>query len=123
MLVDDIIEARMEDKLTVQELATSLGPSTGFLSRAFKAAVGKTPHDYIVDRRISRARALLRSGEIGPAEVAAAAGFASHAHMASQFRNRLGVTPDALRERPRSTPLPTHASEGRHPITRLKRPR
>jgi AraC family transcriptional regulator len=122
MLVDDIIEARMEDKLTVQELATSLGLSTGFLGRAFKA-VGKTPHDYIVDRRISRTRALLRSGELGPAEVAAAAGFASHAHMASQFRNRLGVTPGALRERPRSTPLPTHASEGRHPITRLKRPR
>ena len=123
MLVDDIIETRMEDKLTVQELATSPGLSSGFLSRAFKAAVGKTPHDYIVDRCISRARALLRSGELGLAEVAAAAGFASHAHMASQFRDRLGVTPSALRQRSRSTPLPSHASEGIRPITRLKHPR
>ena len=36
MLVDDIIETHMEDKLTVQELATSLGLSSGFLSRAFE---------------------------------------------------------------------------------------
>jgi AraC family transcriptional regulator len=97
--VDDIIEARLDGRLTVHEVATSLGLSTGFFNRAFKAAVGKTPHDYIVDRRVSRARVLLRTAGLGLADIAAATGFASHAHMTTQFRRRLGTTPSMLRNR------------------------
>jgi AraC family transcriptional regulator len=96
-LVDELIEARMDGKLSVAEIAAALGLSSGFFTRAFKAAVGTTPHAYIVDRRISRARRLLRCADLGLADVAAAAGFASHAHMAAQFRQRLGVAPSALR--------------------------
>ena len=97
-LVDEIIEARMDSSLTVSEIANHLGLSAGFFNRAFKAATGKTPHDYIVDRRISRARLLLRRSHLGLADVAAASGFASHAHMTSQFRRRLGTSPSRLRE-------------------------
>jgi AraC family transcriptional regulator len=97
-LVDEIIEARMDSGLTIQEIANHLGLSTGFFNRAFKAATGKTPHDYIVDRRISRARLLLRRSDLGLADIAAASGFASHAHMTSQFRRRLGTSPSRLRE-------------------------
>jgi AraC family transcriptional regulator len=96
--VDEIIEARLEGKLSVREIAGTLGLSTGFFNRAFKDAVGKTPHDYIVDRRISRARVLLRTRKLALAEIAAATGFSSHAHMTSQFCRRLGITPSALRE-------------------------
>jgi AraC family transcriptional regulator len=94
--VDDLIEAHLDGRLTVHVIATSLGLSTGFFTRAFKAAVGKSPHDYIVDRRVSRARILLGTG-MRLAEIAAATGFASHAHMITQFRRRLGVTPGCLR--------------------------
>ena len=97
-LVDEIIEARMDSSLTVLEIANHLGLSAGFFNRAFKAATGKTPHDYIVDRRISRARLLLRRSDLGLADVAAASGFASHAHMTSQFRRRLGTSPSRLRD-------------------------
>ena len=97
-LVDEIIEARMDSSLTVAEIARHLGLSSGFLNRAFKAATGKTPHDYIVDRRISRARLLLRHSDLGLADVAAASGFASHAHMTNQFRRRLGTSPSRLRD-------------------------
>jgi len=96
-LVDEFIEARLEAKVTVQELAGALGLSAGFFSRAFKAAVGKTPHDYIVDRRISRARGLLDSTKLDLTTIAHASGFASHAHMTTTFRNRLGINPGALR--------------------------
>ena len=96
--IDEIIDARMDSGLTVREIADHLGLSTGFFSRAFKSATGKTPHDYIVDRRISRARLLLRRSHLGLADVAAASGFASHAHMTSQFRRRLGTSPSRLRE-------------------------
>ncbi len=96
-LVDELIEARLDTKVTIQELAGALGLSAGFFSRAFKAAVGKAPHDYIVDCRISRARGLLESTELDLTAIAHASGFASHAHMSTTFRNRLGVNPGALR--------------------------
>ncbi|CAN7631585.1 helix-turn-helix transcriptional regulator [Bosea sp. LjRoot90] len=96
--VDELIEAGLDKKLTVQELAAALGLSAGFFSRAFKAAVGKAPHDYIIDRRISRARALMRAGALGLDMVALSSGFTSHAHMTATFRSRLGVTPSQLRD-------------------------
>jgi AraC family transcriptional regulator len=98
--VDELIDARLDDKLTVRELAAAIGLSTGFFSRAFKASVGKSPHDYIIDRRISRARTLLQMDEVGLANVALASGFTSHAHMTATFRSRLGVTPSQLRRQP-----------------------
>jgi AraC family transcriptional regulator len=98
-LVDELIELRLDNRVTVQDLAHAVGLSTGFFSRAFKAAVGKTPYDYIVDRRVSRARSLLDSTELDLTTVAHASGFASHAHMTTTFRNRLGINPAALRRR------------------------
>jgi len=96
-LVDELIEARLDAKLTVQDLAGGLRLSAGFFCRAFHAAVGKAPHDYIIDRRVSRARTLLRNTALDLSEIAQASGFASHAHMTATFRKRLGVTPSALR--------------------------
>jgi|SRR6185503_12302501 AraC family transcriptional regulator len=98
-LVDDLIEARLDAKLTVQELAGALGLSAGFFSRAFRAAVGKAPHDYIVDRRISRARTLVESTDLDLTAISHTSGFASHAHMTTTFRNRLGISPGELRRR------------------------
>jgi AraC family transcriptional regulator len=97
-LVDALIEDRLDTKLTIEELAGVLGLSAGFFSRAFKAAVGKAPHDYIVDRRISRARMLLERTQLDCTTIAHGSGFASHAHMTATFRNRLGISPTALRK-------------------------
>ena len=96
-LVDDLIEARLDTKLTVQDLAAALGLSAGFFRRAFRAAIGKAPHDYLIDRRVARARALLERAALDLSAIAHASGFASHAHMTATFRQRLGVTPSALR--------------------------
>jgi AraC family transcriptional regulator len=96
-LVDDLIEARLDARLTVQDLAGALGLSAGFFCRAFSAAVGKAPHDHIIDRRVSRARTLLQNAALDLSAIAHASGFASHAHMTATFRMRLGVTPSELR--------------------------
>ena len=96
-LVDELIEARLDDKLTVREVAAALQLSAGFFSRAFKAAVGKAPHDYIIDRRISRARTLLQFDKRDLSTIALASGFTSHAHMTATFQRRLGVAPRQLR--------------------------
>jgi len=96
-LVDDLIEARLDARLTVQDLAGALQLSAGFFCRAFSAGVGKAPHDHIIDRRVSRARSLLRDATLDLGAIAQASGFASHAHMTATFRKRLGVTPSELR--------------------------
>jgi len=95
--VDDLIEGHLDRTLTVASLAKALGLSPGFFSRAFKAAIGKAPHDHIIDRRIARARALLQESERGLSDVALACGFSSHAHMTTVFRVRLGATPAQFR--------------------------
>jgi len=92
------IEEQLATKLSVHGLAASLGLSAGFFSRAFREAVGKSPHAYIIDRRIARARRLLNSAGDDLSAVAQAAGFSSHAHMTSVFRNRLGATPSDIRD-------------------------
>ena len=71
--------------------------SSGFFCRAFSAAVGKPPHDYIIDRRVSRARTLLQNATLDLSAIALESGFASHAHMTATFRKRLGLTPSQLR--------------------------
>jgi AraC family transcriptional regulator len=98
-LIDELIEARLDTKLTVHELAGVLKLSAGFFCRAFRTAIGQAPHDYIIDRRVARARTLLGNAALDLSAIAQASGFASHAHMTATFRRRLGVTPSALRKR------------------------
>jgi AraC family transcriptional regulator len=93
------IEEQLATRVTVLSLAEPLGLSAGFFARAFREAVGKSPHDYIIDRRVARARRLLQEGALDLAAVAQAAGFSSHAHMSSVFRDRLDTTPSAIRGR------------------------
>jgi AraC family transcriptional regulator len=96
-LVLDLIEARLESKLTIQELAAAVGLSIGFFSRAFKATMGTAPQYYIIERRIARARSLMRETDWDLSEISQASGFASHAHMTATFQARLGAPPCQLR--------------------------
>ncbi|MDR3516430.1 MAG: AraC family transcriptional regulator [Azospirillaceae bacterium] len=95
--IDDLIADNLDTSLSVSTLAHALALSEGFFARAFKAAMGIAPHDYLIDRRIARARARLCAGEVDLSAIALAAGFSSHAHMTAVFRHRLGTTPSALR--------------------------
>lgn len=96
--VDELIECHLADQLTVQFLAENLGLSTGYFARAFKASTGKSPHDYIIDKRISHARALLQASKLQDiSAIALASGFTSHSHLTNTFRTRLGATPSELR--------------------------
>ena len=98
--VDEIIDARLSGSLSVGELAANLGLSVGFFTRAFKVATGMTPHQYVIDRRIARVRRLMET-EVGFAQIAATAGFASQAYLTTQFRRQLGVTPALLKGKQR----------------------
>lgn len=96
---ETLIEARFTHTLSVADLAAFLGLSPDFFTRAFRAATGRTPRAYIIDRRIRHAREMLQRTDDTLAAIACSSGFASHAHMTLQFRQRLGLCPSAFRER------------------------
>jgi AraC family transcriptional regulator len=96
-LLDEFIDAGLDGPLGVQEMAGLLGLSEGYFIRAFKHATGKSPHSYLIDRRLAKARALMRDTTATLAQIAHSCGFNSQAHMATTFRQRLGVSPVQLR--------------------------
>ncbi|MGE8149620.1 helix-turn-helix transcriptional regulator [Pseudomonas vancouverensis] len=98
-LLDEFIDAGLDAPIGVTAMAQLLGLSDGYFMRAFKQATGQSPHSYLIDRRLARARALLRDSTAGLTEIALACGFNSHAHMTTAFRQRLGISPGELRRR------------------------
>jgi AraC family transcriptional regulator len=91
-------EAQLGEEIRLADLASDIGLSESYLARTFRAATGTTLHAALLDRRIARARSLIeaafrRGGSASLADVAAATGFSSHAHMTTAFRRVLGVTP------------------------------
>ncbi len=95
--VSEMIEERLGEALTVQMLAGELGLSAAVFSRMFKAACGTSPYDYILERRLARARRLIAESADGLAAIAYRTGFSSQAHMAGSFRKRLGLAPSSFR--------------------------
>ena len=93
----DLLEARFSERLSLLEMAETLGLSAAYFIRAFKAATGTTPHACLMDRRMAEARHMLATTDDTVASIAAACGFSSQAHMANVFRARLGVSPAAYR--------------------------
>lgn len=95
-VVKALIEACHEQDLALSDLARAAGLPRHHLIRAFRRETGLTPHAFLVDVRVRRARDRLRRGET-PGEVAAATGFSDQAHLTRAFKARLGVTPGAFR--------------------------
>jgi AraC family transcriptional regulator len=94
----DHLEARLAEDVRLADLARDIGLSECYLARTFRAATGTTLHAALLERRIARARSLIeaassRGARANLAQVAAATGFASHAHMTTAFRRVLGITP------------------------------
>lgn len=91
-----MIEARHDEDLSLADLAAHCGLPRHHLIRAFRRETGLTPHAFLVDIRVRRARERLRRGET-PGAVAAATGFCDQAHLTRAFKARLGVTPGVFR--------------------------
>jgi AraC family transcriptional regulator len=103
-LLDEFIDAGLDGPLGLHAMAQLLELSEGYFIRAFKQATGKSPHSYLIDRRLARARALMRDSKASLAEIALACGFNSQAHMTSAFKQRLGVSPAQMRAGSRHNP-------------------
>jgi AraC-like DNA-binding protein len=84
--------------LDVDALARDAAMSPGHFSRSFKAAYGESPYGYLMTRRIERAMALLRRGDVSVTEVCFEVGCSSLGSFSSSFTKLVGLTPSAYRE-------------------------
>lgn len=85
--------------LDVTSLARTALMSPGHFSRRFRAAFGETPYGYLMTRRVERAMALLRRGDLNVTEVCMAVGASSLGSFSSKFTELVGETPSAYRAR------------------------
>ena len=93
----EFIEANLDQPLTLDAMAAHVGISPLYLARAFKAAVGQSPHQYVLARRIERAKELLRNTEIPIIDVALSVGFSSQSHLSHWMIRHTGVSPGVYR--------------------------
>ncbi|WP_217177255.1 AraC family transcriptional regulator [Streptomyces sp. AC495_CC817] len=92
----ELLDERITDGITLEEAAGTVQAHPAHLVRAFGAAFGIAPHQYLMSRRVERARRLLLEG-VRPGEAAAVAGFYDQAHLTRHFRRWVGVTPGRYR--------------------------
>jgi AraC-like DNA-binding protein len=95
--VRDRIDREYEQPLDVEALARGVNMSAGHLSRQFRLAYGESPYAYLMTRRIERAMALLRRGDLSVTEVCFAVGCSSLGTFSSRFAELVGVPPSAYR--------------------------
>jgi AraC-like DNA-binding protein len=95
--VRDRIDREYARPLDVEALARDAHMSAGHLSRQFRLAYGESPYSYLMTRRIERAMALLRRGELSVTEVCFAVGCASLGTFSTRFTELVGMPPSAYR--------------------------
>ncbi|MET9854352.1 helix-turn-helix transcriptional regulator [Streptomyces sp. NPDC006450] len=95
----DVMDRDYAEPLDVPALAGVALMSPGHFSRSFRAAFGETPYSYLMTRRVERAKALLRRGDLSVTEVCFAVGCTSLGSFSSRFTELVGATPSAYRAR------------------------
>jgi AraC family transcriptional regulator len=95
--VREKIESNLDADLSLDTLAAESGYSRAHFLRMFRAATGLTPHQYVLDLRISRAKDCLKQKNSSIIDVAVSCGFSSQSHMTTVFRQRLEMTPAEFR--------------------------
>ena len=97
--VRDRIDREYAQPLDVEALASGVHMSAGHLSRQFRLAYGESPYSYLMTRRIERAMALLRRGDLSVTDVCFAVGCASLGTFSTRFTELVGMPPSTYRER------------------------
>jgi AraC-like DNA-binding protein len=95
--VRDRIDREYAQPLDVEELARAAHMSAGHFSREFRLAYGESPYGYLMTRRIERAMALLRRGDLNVTEVCFAVGCSSLGTFSSRFTELVGMPPSCYR--------------------------
>jgi serine phosphatase RsbU (regulator of sigma subunit)/AraC-like DNA-binding protein len=96
--VTELVHEKIEDELSLDEMAESAGLSTGYFSQMFRKSTGETPHQFVLRLRVERAKEMLRVSDGRVLDVAVACGFKTQQHFARVFRRMCGVSPTEYRQ-------------------------
>ena len=96
--IKELVHAKLEDDLSLDEMAQSVGLSTAHFARMFRKSTGETPHRFVLRQRLERAKAMLRAPDARVLDVAVACGFKTQQHFAQVFRDVWGVSPTEYRQ-------------------------
>lgn len=94
----DYIQAHLKRDLKIADLAKVAGMSQYYFICLFKRSMNITPHQYIIQQRIERAKQLLKNRDLTIVETALQCGFTSQSHLTNVFRKLTGITPKAYRK-------------------------
>jgi AraC family transcriptional regulator len=95
--VMDYIDTNLDCKLSIDDLADLVRVSTRHFFRCFLNTFGTTPHRYVMNERVARAKQLLVRGQL-LGEIAVTVGFANQSHFSGVFRKATGVSPNRFRQ-------------------------
>src|SRR5581483_11556786 len=95
--VVEYVEGHLHAGPTLEDMAAVARLSPYHFARQFKTATGLPPHQYVIARRVERAKQLLQGGDLSLAEVAAHAGFSDQSQLSHHFKRLIGVTPGQFR--------------------------
>jgi len=96
--VVELVQAELDGDLSLEELADAAGLSRTHFSRVFRQSAGQSPHQFVLHRRVERAKEMLRAAESRILDVAVACGFKSQQHFARVFRSVCGASPTEYRQ-------------------------
>lgn len=97
--IKELVQAKMEDDLSLVEMAQSVELSPAHFSRMFRKSTGETPHQFVLRNRIERAKGMLREAEMRVLDVAVACGFKTQQHFARAFRRICDASPTEYRSK------------------------
>ena len=94
----DYIESNLSGQLTLRELAGITELSVHHFARVFKRTIGVPPYRYVLERRVERAKAMLRAATTSLADISLSAGFCSQSHFTAAFCRMVGETPTKFQQ-------------------------
>ena len=93
----DYIHAHLDRDLSLAELAEVINISPTYFASLFKQAIEISPHQYVIQRRVERAKVMLSKTDLAIADIALQVGFSSQSHLNQQFKRLTGMTPKQVR--------------------------
>ncbi|MBF2028326.1 MAG: helix-turn-helix transcriptional regulator [Oscillatoriales cyanobacterium C42_A2020_001] len=95
----EYINEHLSEDISLAAIAAHLGMSQYYFCRLFKQSLGITPHQYLIQQRVERAKQLLKRRELNITEIALECGFVDQSHLAKSFRQYTGISPKQFRQK------------------------
>ena len=91
------IHTHLDRELSLAEVAEIINISPTYFASLFKQAMGVSPHQYVIQQRVERAKMMLSKTDLAIADIALQVGFSSQSHLTQQFKRLTGMTPKQVR--------------------------